>query len=287
MPITMRFILILFLLPIVSVLRAEKSDFFSNDSNKKKVKQSEANTTDKENLDKELELNKRERELDKRENDLKKRERSVEEREKKILENEKPNQASIEPENLFHRGIYFQGSKGISYNETDRGPITSYKIGYKERVYSYFTAGFGLNHGNLFLQSRVKDFSSNLTLALGTLLPSNDSLEYRVFMLTAAYDASYKDHYAYGALSGDLNFHPNQNKQFDPFIGISVLAGSCGNEFRCTLSGYELRAGLQFNLTDFFIFFQTSSQNLYLSNTYYGTVQINNTLPTFGFGTKF
>ena len=197
--------------------------------------------------------------------------------------------ASDPEEEHLNNFIYFQGSKGTASNEIDRGPINSYKLGFLNSINPYIDIGLGFTHANLFLQSRTKDYSAALSVALArqTNSYSSDNLGGSVLLLLSVFDSSYKDRYAYGLLSADINFHPNLSKSIDPFLGLSALAGSCNSSFTCTVGGYELRGGLQINLSDVFLFVQISNQNLFLRNTNLGLVNINNALPSFGFGIRY
>ena len=80
----------------------------------------------------------------------------------------------------------------------------------------------------------------------------------------------------------------NGEKTFDPYIGIGVIGGSCTGVVKCTITGGELRLGLQINFNRMFIFIQAQGQTLNFKEE--GNTVVSNAsngMGIFGLGVRF
>lgn len=241
----------------------------------------------------------KEDDLIEREKRIKEKEKELEEREKKATEKEKnePNsnvnksensENSESADNSPKHSVYISGIKGKTKAEYEEGELSAVKAGYFYRLTPNLRLGGGVSSGNFYLQSDSRS-SSLLISALALNQGSNGGYGAANFLLfmTGIFDATYKDIYRYNVINLDFNFHPLKNSNFDPYIGGGIIGGSCGDLiFNCTLFGFGLRGGLQYNFSNVFLFAQGEIQALRVTSEFGQTI-IQNKLPSIGVGIRF
>jgi hypothetical protein len=217
-----------------------------------------------------------------------------EKREFKEFKEFKERQKKESEENEKKIYIYFQGSRGNSETEFERGKISSPKLGFEYRLNPMFGIGLGLSNNILKLES--KDTSSGPLLGYLLLTApitnrtagiSDERIMANRTILAALLSAPIAYNYRYTSMHLDFNFHFNRAKFFDPYLGIGFIAGTCGISYPCTVTGGELKAGTQFNFETFFTYFQVQGQMIRIKEPGIGTFPTQNLIGSLGIGVRF
>ncbi len=156
--------------------------------------------------------------------------------------------------------VYGLGGSGVSTAEFDKGKTSYIKFGVEYKINKYFGIGSGVQNQNMTL--RPSDNSGGL-IALLFLPPttqssgsnstsSSSSFLNLLFLSALTAPSSYT--YNLALLSLDFNLHLRGDKTVDPFVGLSLLGGSCvGSAAQCTATGGEFRLELILILGTFFL----------------------------------
>ena len=189
--------------------------------------------------------------------------------------------------------VYMQGSAGSAATEFEKGKAQGGKLGFEYRILPFFGIGFGLGNNKLDLTSR--DSSSGLVLAYlllnapytTTTPESRQSAQTNRLFLAALLAAPTNYSYSYSTAQLDFNFHFNQDKFFDPYAGIGLIAGICSPAYPCSITGGEFKLGSQFNFDSFFLFLQGQAQLLTIKESGLPGFQSQNLIGSLGVGFRF
>ena len=125
--------------------------------------------------------------------------------------------------------LYLQGNYGRAETELEKGKMTGANIGFEYRFFPYVGIGLELGANNLDM-----NFKSNCI----------------------AYQIERKTKFPFHTGGINFNFHLNKDRFLDPFIGVGVLYGTCGDYEFCNVNGTLGRLGLQLNFDNWFVFVQ-------------------------------
>jgi hypothetical protein len=134
--------------------------------------------------------------------------------------------------------LYLLGNYGRAETELEKGKMTGAHIGFEYRFFPYIGIGleFGANHLDM-------NFKSNCI----------------------AYQIDRKTNFPFHTGGLNFNFHINKDRFLDPFIGVGVLYGTCGDYEFCNVNGTVGRLGLQLNFEKWFLVFQSQYRALRFS----------------------
>lgn len=189
--------------------------------------------------------------------------------------------------------VYLQGSAGNAGTEFEKGTVQSGKLGFEYRILPFFGIGLGVGNNKLNLTSR--DSSSGLILAYlllsapytTTTPESTQSAQTNRLFLATILAAPVSYNYSYSTAQVDFNFHFNQDKFFDPYAGLGLIAGICGPAYPCSITGGEFKLGSQFNFDSFFLFLQGQAQLLTIKESGLPAFQSQNLIGSLGAGFRF
>jgi hypothetical protein len=186
---------------------------------------------------------------------------------------------------------YIHGGAGTVNTPLEKGNLTSGKLGFEFRPIPYIGFGLGLGANQMKLKSKESPLTGilPLVLILGTSPSGGSSSGGNVFLpllLLTALSTPSSVAVDYNNLGLDFNFHMNKDNQIDPYIGLGLIGGSCAGGVVCTVTGGEVRLGLQVNFDTFFTFFQLQAQSLSFKLEG-GSVNSSNKLASFGVGARF
>ncbi|HMY67796.1 MAG TPA: hypothetical protein PK453_20015 [Leptospiraceae bacterium] len=184
--------------------------------------------------------------------------------------------------------VYLNGGAGNTNTQYEKGTVSNGKLGFEYRPIPYIGLGMGIAGSNLAVKE--KQSSADLLLPLLLLSGSSSSSSSSSFLTTIILldmlSSGGTSKLSYNTLNLDFNFHMNQDKTFDPYIGIGVIGGSCTGAATCTVTGGEGRLGVQFNFSTFFFFLQGQYQSLSFKAADSG-VNATNTIGSLGLGARF
>ncbi|MBP9886931.1 MAG: hypothetical protein KBF93_11590 [Leptospiraceae bacterium] len=158
------------------------------------------------------------------------------------------------------------------------------QTGFEYRPNPYLGFGLGVGASNWAVKTET-DYQKNLFIIAGSGIISRGAALY-LLPIAAASRSEYT--ITYNNYQANFNFHMNGEKTFDPYIGIGVIGGSCTGVVKCTITGGELRLGLQINFNRMFIFIQAQGQTLNFKEE--GNTVVSNAsngMGIFGLGVRF
>jgi len=200
-----------------------------------------------------------------------------------VISAQEPDQKAPDSKKWY---VYLNGGAGNTNTQVEKGTVSNGKLGFEYRPIPYIGLGMGIAGSNL----AVKEKQSTADLLFPFILLSGSSSSSSSFLTTLILldmlSSGGTAKLSYNTLNLDFNFHMNQDKTFDPYIGIGVIGGSCTGSATCTVTGGEGRLGIQFNFNTFFFFLQGQYQSLSFKAADSG-VNATNTIGSLGLGARF
>ncbi len=202
--------------------------------------------------------------------------------------------------------IYLQGGRGQIQNDNRDAPLGSRKLGLEYRINPWIGLGAGISGSRIHPEEGgrkgERDHSPNPLLLLWVLsqsnfmnqwngINSNSQQTENLILLGYLVGNKFRDkegpQFNYRTVSLDFNFHMNKDNTFDPYIGVSALAGRCGRESDCRVLGAEARLGLQVNFETFFTYIQAGTQTLKFQGEHGGSEKAQSIIGSLGVGVRF
>jgi hypothetical protein len=177
------------------------------------------------------------------------------------------------------------GGGGVDRYELDIGRNKVGKAVYYRDFGELHRFGFGIRNTYTEIESRSKNFSLALLPFIYNDFQRNPSTINSLFFVSGIFNSTFQETINLAHISADYNFHIQKNKTFDPYLGVSLLAGICGSS--CNSTAYELRFGMNFHIQNFFLSLEYSSLNSKLYSKLDGTFNLSTDSYLAGFGMKF
>lgn len=171
------------------------------------------------------------------------------------------------------------------------GAYSGGRIGFEYRPNPYFGIGFGLSGHKSIFRTEANSDTLLLLLLIGNAFSGSAAKEpyyLPMALLASGYGTSEKYGLQYNTVYIDFTFHPNQDKFFDPYIGIGLMGGACIGP--CTVGGGEAKLGTQLNFGNIFVYLEGRYQMLAFTGTGNATggyLTLENKIGNFGIGTRF
>jgi hypothetical protein len=187
--------------------------------------------------------------------------------------------------NLSKWYISLSGAGGNLKAPIETGTSSGGRFGFEYRPNPYIGFGLGLSASNYKLKEKTDPVDLFFTLTLLSFASRGGLSPYSLLLLS---DSLQPAVVSFGSNTLDLafNFHPNEDKLFDPYVGIGIIAGNCTGGASCTLTGGAGRAGLQINLSSFFFYLQGEARALNFSGVG-GAIAMQENQGSIGLGYRF
>lgn len=183
--------------------------------------------------------------------------------------------------------ISLSGGGGSLKTPVETGTSTTGRFGFEYRPNPYIGFGLGLSGSRYKLTEKTDPIDLYFALTfLSFASRGNSGMNIFPFLLLS--DVLQPTTISFGSNTLDLafNFHPNQDRMFDPYIGIGIIGGNCTGGASCTVTGGVGRLGLQLNFSSFFLYLQGEGRSLNLASQGI-SVTMQENQGTLGLGFRF
>jgi len=167
-------------------------------------------------------------------------------------------EAAPKKANPYNWYFYVAGGGGKATSFGMNAVTAGGQVGFEYRPNPYLGFGLGVGASN-WAVTLERDYQKEFLVLAGSGIVSRGAL---LFLLPISASTRSSYNITYNNYQANFNFHMNGEKTFDPYIGIGIIGGSCTGVVKCTITGGELRLGLQINFSRVFLFIQAQGQTL-------------------------